>query len=1166
MKRFILTFICLLLSFWLRAQLPYTCRYWFDQNIGQAVTTPLGEGAWQAELDVDVLEMGLHYVHFQVADTSMRWSSPQGFPFIKTANVQPENMPYYYWFDQDHDQMHEGQVGNGIVPLDVNALKTGLHSLHIMMGIDVLTSTKSYLFLKEPGQWSVSNIIYHCWFDQDFEHSVTNVLGNGSLLLDVNSLTDGMHTVHVMLEDSTYTSTQSYLFLKDSSIQGTSDLTCHWWFDTDLENKVTSSLADGNLLMDVSSLAEGVHSVHVMLGDGTYTATQSYLFIKTAVTPEEGVQYQCWFDSDISSLQTGPVGSGIFFIDVTSLPIGEHEMIMQLNDGVLSSPKCYTFYRDPVVLVSANPVEGGTATSQIIDTICTLTATPNVGYHFVNWTMNGEEVSTESVYSFTATEDDAYVANFEINSYEILATVDPMNSGTVVGGGIYNHFATCTLTATPATGYHFVNWTLNGEEVSTNATYSFEVTHPAAYVANFEINSYEILATVAPENTGTVEGTGIYNHFATCTLMATPATGYHFVNWTLNGEEVSNNATYSFEVTNPAVYVANFEINSYEILATVAPENSGTIGGAGIYNHFATCTLTATPATGYHFVNWTMNGEEVTTESVYSFTVMEDASYVANFEINSYEILAIAALDNSGTVEGTGIYNHFATCTLTATANEGYTFINWTLDGEEVSTESVYSFTVTEDAEYVANFEINSYEILATVAPENSGTVEGTGIYNHFATCTLMATANEGYTFVNWTLNGEEVSAESVYSFTVTEGASFVAHFDLNQSGDITQAISFAPGWNWMSTYVEQNGFNGLAMLEEGLGNAGVQIKSQSSYVMNYGGFWMGLLNSIINEQTYLVEANAAVDIELTGLAAQPSEHPISLTNGWNWIGYPSSSSMSLSEACSDFTPANGDELKTQNGFSQYYSGFGWMGTLSTLTPGMGLMYKSNNAETVTFMYPEAIRNSELAENITNEHNHWTNNVHAYPTNMTVTAVVELDDEELASENYELAAFANGEVRGSAKLMYVEPLHRYMAFLTIAGKEETDLHFSLYNTTTGEETLETKDQLTYIADAIVGNPETPKVIRFRSTESLSDLQRNLQVYPNPVSNGENFSLSLPENYKARVEIVNALGTVLSSETTTKTAASIKAPNTAGVYTLRITVEGSGTYTRKLVVK
>ena len=42
--------------------------------------------------------------------------------------------------------------------------------------------------------------------------------------------------------------------------------------------------------------------------------------------------------------------------------------------------------------------------------------------------------------------------------------------------------------------------------------------------------------------------------------------------------------------------------------------------------------------------------------------------------------------------------------TVTATANEGYIFVNWTEDGEVVSAESEYSFVITEDMELVANF------------------------------------------------------------------------------------------------------------------------------------------------------------------------------------------------------------------------------------------------------------------------------------------------------------------------------------------------------------------------------------------------------------------------------------------------------------------------------
>ncbi len=131
-----------------------------------------------------------------------------------------------------------------------------------------------------------------------------------------------------------------------------------------------------------------------------------------------------------------------------------------------------------------------------------------------------------------------------------------------------------------------------------------------------------------------------------------------------------------------------------------------------------------------------------------------------------------------GTVTGGGTYNHGATATLTATANTGYTFINWTKNGTVVSTNPTYSFTVTEDANYVANFELNSYTITATANPTEGGAVTGAGTYDHGATATLTATANTGYTFINWTKNGTVVSTNPTYSFTVTESASYVANFE----------------------------------------------------------------------------------------------------------------------------------------------------------------------------------------------------------------------------------------------------------------------------------------------------------------------------------------------------------------------------------------------------
>jgi hypothetical protein len=228
-------------------------------------------------------------------------------------------------------------------------------------------------------------------------------------------------------------------------------------------------------------------------------------------------------------------------------------------------------------------------------------------------------------------------------------------------------------------------------------------------------------------------------------------------------------------------------------------------------------------------------------------------------------------------------------------------------------------------------------------------------------------------------------------------------------------------------------------------------------------------------------------------------------------------------------------------------------------------MYKSNNNAPFSFTYPNGRNEGETMGYIA-ENNHWTADYNAYPNNMTITAVVELDDVELSSDHYELAAFANAECRGSVRLMYVAPLNRYMAFLTVAGDESAELTFGLYNTENGAVETVCTPSLQYETNAIVGSLEMPYVIRFRGTTGVDDWSDNLHVFPNPVARGEQFTLGLTANEigKVQIEIINALGVVETLRTTS--VQTIVAPNVSGVYTLRISVEGRGTCYRKLVVR
>ena len=305
-----------------------------------------------------------------------------------------------------------------------------------------------------------------------------------------------------------------------------------------------------------------------------------------------------------------------------------------------------------------------------------------------------------------------------------------------------------------------------------------------------------------------------------------------------------------------------------------------------------------------------------------------------------------------------------------------------------------------------------------------------------------------------------------------------------------------------------------------------------------------------------------------TSERVEPEEQPITLNNGWNWAGYPSAMAMSINNALVNHVPAEGDFLKSQTSCAIYYPALGWIGTLKTLLPGMGLMYLSNNSQAVTFTYNRGAKTDGIENNITAEENYWQPNVQAYPNNMTIMAVVELDDTEIQSEDFELVVFANGECRGSAKLMFVEALNRYIAFLTVYGDEVAELNFSLYDATTGMTTFNSDESLIFSTNTIVGEPMSPYVVRFRSTTGLDEGNTSVNIFPNPVEKGSLFSIGLPDDgNKVQIEIVNALGVVERlNALSLQTSATLRAPEAVGVYTLRITVEGKGTYIRKLIVR
>jgi hypothetical protein len=72
---------------------------------------------------------------------------------------------------------------------------------------------------------------------------------------------------------------------------------------------------------------------------------------------------------------------------------------------------------------------------------------------------------------------------------------------------------------------------------------------------------------------------------------------------------------------------------------------------------------------------------------------------------------------------------------------------------------------------------VDVYTITTSAAPGAGGSTSGDGAYTNGASVTVVATANAGYAFVNWTENGAPVSSSASYTFTASANRTLVANF-----------------------------------------------------------------------------------------------------------------------------------------------------------------------------------------------------------------------------------------------------------------------------------------------------------------------------------------------------------------------------------------------------
>ena len=436
----------------------------------------------------------------------------------------------------------------------------------------------------------------------------------------------------------------------------------------------------------------------------------------------------------------------------------------------------WTFTTIPQLTLSSLPIAGGSTTGAGLiaqGTITTITAVPNPGYAFLNWTENGTVVSATSTYQFTMAGNRTLVANFTLQ-YTVNLSANPILGGITLGAGAYNAGASVTVTATPNAEFNFVNWTDNGTIASTNSIYTLLLNASKTLVANFALKTYTL--NVAAVNGTTVKNPNLvtYNSGAIVQVTATPNSGYTFASW--SGDATGSANPLTVNMNSNKNITANFIINTFQLNVTAINGTVAKIPNQVSYNSGATVQLTATPNVGYTFTSW--SGDATGTTNPLTVTMNSTKNITANFiAIASTFTLNVTAVNGTALkVPNLATYTNGASVLLTATPNVGYVFTSWSGDANG----SVNPLTVTMNANknITVNFTLIPVNTFVLNVLANNGTVSKNPSlvsYNSGATVQLTATANSGYTFTSW--SGDANGSLNPLTVTMNSDKNITANF-----------------------------------------------------------------------------------------------------------------------------------------------------------------------------------------------------------------------------------------------------------------------------------------------------------------------------------------------------------------------------------------------------
>ncbi len=190
------------------------------------------------------------------------------------------------------------------------------------------------------------------WFDDDGGSVKTITQLSGNQTFDVSTLLEGLHTIHYQLIDSKDIAgaISSCVFIKMGAVEGSSASSLRCWFDDDANSVKTVSSTNGIYTLDVSTLTEGLHTVHYQVigsdGKANFIASSIFMKMKSSEGALTASKLYYWYDDETVIKQVN-VSQSVQTLDASMLNAGLHTVHYQVlcNNGELTPVASTVFLR-----------------------------------------------------------------------------------------------------------------------------------------------------------------------------------------------------------------------------------------------------------------------------------------------------------------------------------------------------------------------------------------------------------------------------------------------------------------------------------------------------------------------------------------------------------------------------------------------------------------------------------------------------------------------------------------------------------------------------------------------------------------------------------------------------------------------------------------------------